>query len=107
MNVPVLFAETQLQFVWLRARPEAKAIIILLGVASIFVWGTMIAKAMQMRRALRLAAALAVAVFDVGVRNDGRIRLARIVLDRIRTIDPRSENQKSRREFAAGGFNKG
>jgi biopolymer transport protein TolQ len=54
MNVPVLFAETQLQFIWTRATPEAKVIILILAVASIFVWGTMIAKAMQMRRARKL-----------------------------------------------------
>ncbi len=54
MNVPVLFAESQLQFVWTRATPEAKVIIILLAIGSVFAWGTMLAKAVQMRRAKKL-----------------------------------------------------
>ena len=47
-------ADFELVFVWNQARPEGKAIIILLVVFSIFAWSVMASKAMQMRRARRL-----------------------------------------------------
>lgn len=53
MNV-CCFATTNLPFIWGRATPEAKGIIVLLAISSIFVWGTLFAKAMQMRRAKKL-----------------------------------------------------
>ncbi|HEY3856071.1 MAG TPA: MotA/TolQ/ExbB proton channel family protein [Verrucomicrobiae bacterium] len=54
MNVPVLLAETQLQFVWGRATIAARGIIFILVVGSIFSWYMMVAKAIQMRRAKKL-----------------------------------------------------
>lgn len=55
MNVPFcLFAETQLQFIWTRATPEAKVIIVFLVIFSIFAWSVMVSKALQMRRAKKL-----------------------------------------------------
>ncbi len=47
-------ADFELVFVWNQARPEGKAIIILLVLFSIFAWSVMASKAMQMRRARRL-----------------------------------------------------
>ena len=47
-------SEIELVFVWNQARPEGKAIIILLLLFSIFAWSVMASKAMQMRRARRL-----------------------------------------------------
>jgi len=56
MNSIGLFmsSEFELVFVWNQARPEGKAIIILLVMFSIFAWSVMASKAMQMRRAKRL-----------------------------------------------------
>jgi biopolymer transport protein ExbB/TolQ len=62
MTVPFyLFAATgapahqsQLLYIWEKATPEAKIIIILLAVFSITAWSTMIFKALQMRRAKKL-----------------------------------------------------
>ncbi|MDB6040785.1 MAG: exbB, partial [Verrucomicrobiales bacterium] len=61
MHFPILFLaiqphESELGFVLKNATPEAKAIIAVLIVFSIFAWSTMAAKAMQMRRARRLNA---------------------------------------------------
>lgn len=56
----ILAAETaftgrgKLLFIWERATPEAKGIIVILAVFSIFAWSIMASKAMQMRRAKRL-----------------------------------------------------
>lgn len=47
-------SEFELVFVWKQARPEGKAIIILLVIFSTFAWSVMASKAMQMRRARRL-----------------------------------------------------
>lgn len=49
-----LLAESELVFVWRNATPEAKAIIVILVIFSIFAWSVMAQKAMQMRRAKRL-----------------------------------------------------
>ncbi len=46
--------EQELVFIWNKATPEAKIIIIVLGIFSIFAWSIMAAKAIQMRRAKRL-----------------------------------------------------
>lgn len=54
MSVPVLFAETQLQFIWHRATPEAQVIIVILALGSIYIWALMIAKTLQLRRAKKL-----------------------------------------------------
>jgi biopolymer transport protein ExbB/TolQ len=57
MNIPFYLlasSEMELVFVWKQARPEAKAIIVLLMLFSIFAWSVMTSKAMQMRRAKRL-----------------------------------------------------
>jgi biopolymer transport protein TolQ len=55
MSVPVcFFAETQLQFVWDRATNAGRAIIVVLGIFSIFAWWMMTYKASQMRRAKKL-----------------------------------------------------
>lgn len=55
MNVPIYFlAESHLQTVLVNATLEAKIIISLLVVFSLFAWSTMIYKALQMRRAKNL-----------------------------------------------------
>ena len=46
--------QAELVYVWEQARPEAKAIIVLLIIFSIIAWSTMFYKASQMRRARRL-----------------------------------------------------
>ena len=46
-------SEFEIVFVWDQARPEGKAIIVLLVLFSIFAWSVMASKAMQMRRASR------------------------------------------------------
>ena len=52
----LLLAESDLLYVLRNATPEGKAIIVILGVFSIFAWSVMAAKALQMRRAKRLNA---------------------------------------------------
>ncbi|MCI0747924.1 MAG: MotA/TolQ/ExbB proton channel family protein [Verrucomicrobia subdivision 3 bacterium] len=55
MHVPLyFFAESELLYVWDKATPEGKAIIICLVIFSIFAWSVMASKAMQMRRAKKL-----------------------------------------------------
>jgi biopolymer transport protein ExbB/TolQ len=61
MNAPFFLAaavatksEAELLYVWRQATPEAKIIILFLAAFSIVAWSTMIAKAIQMRRAKRL-----------------------------------------------------
>ena len=59
MNLPIglLFAAEggmKLTYVWEKATPEAKVIIFVLAVFSIFAWSVMASKAVQMRRAKRL-----------------------------------------------------
>lgn len=55
MHVPIfLLAESELFYVWRNATPEGQAIIVLLGLFSIFAWSVMAAKALQMRRARKL-----------------------------------------------------
>lgn len=49
-----LLAESELLYVWDKATPEGKAIIIILIIFSIFAWSVMAQKALQMRRAARL-----------------------------------------------------
>jgi biopolymer transport protein TolQ len=44
----------KLLYIWEQATPEAKGIIVILAVFSIFAWSIMASKAMQMRRAKRL-----------------------------------------------------
>lgn len=60
MNAPVIFLaaangdKAELLYIWTKATPEAKGIIICLVIFSIVAWSVMIAKALQMRRAKRL-----------------------------------------------------
>jgi len=62
MNAPIFFAaiaggagnDNKLFFIFDRATPEAKGIIICLALFSIIAWSVMIAKALQMRRAKQL-----------------------------------------------------
>jgi biopolymer transport protein ExbB/TolQ len=55
MHVPIgLLAESDLLYVWDKATPEGKAIIVVLMLFSVFAWTVMAAKALQMRRAKRL-----------------------------------------------------
>ena len=54
MHVPLLFAESDLLFVWQRATFEGQAIIVVLIILSILAWTVMAGKALQMRRAKRL-----------------------------------------------------
>lgn len=49
----LMSSEFEIVFVWDQARPEGKAIIVLLVLFSIFAWSVMASKAMQMRRASR------------------------------------------------------
>ena len=46
--------QSQMGYIWERATPEAKIIIVLLMVFSIFAWSVMVSKALQMRRAKKL-----------------------------------------------------
>src|SRR5919112_1516561 len=46
--------EIELLYVWDKATMEAKAIIVILVIFSIFAWSVMAAKALQMRRAKRM-----------------------------------------------------
>ena len=48
--------QMELLFIWETATPEAKAIIVILIIFSIFAWSVMAAKAMQMRRAKKMNA---------------------------------------------------
>ena len=48
------FAKSDLPFIWEKATPEGKAIIIILMIFSIFAWSVMAEKARQMRRAKQL-----------------------------------------------------
>jgi biopolymer transport protein ExbB/TolQ len=52
----VLFAQSELSYVWKQATPEGKAIIIVLVIFSVFAWSVMASKAWQMRRAKKLNA---------------------------------------------------
>jgi biopolymer transport protein ExbB/TolQ len=65
LGSPVLFAaagavppqarqQTGLLYIWDKSTPEAKAIIFILMVFSIFAWSVMVAKSLQMRRAKKL-----------------------------------------------------
>jgi len=62
MHAPFYFFASQvsetptsdLLYVWDKATPEAKAIIVILAIFSIFAWSVMASKAMQMRRAKNL-----------------------------------------------------
>src|SRR5262249_20338307 len=61
MNAPVFLAaaaanssQAELLYVWEKATPEAKIIILFLLIFSIVAWSVMIAKAVQMRRAKKL-----------------------------------------------------
>ena len=55
MHVPIfLLAESELVYVWRKATFEGQAIIVILGLFSIFAWSVMAAKALQMRRAKKL-----------------------------------------------------
>jgi len=55
MHAPIgLLAKSDLLYVWEKATPEGKAIIIILMLFSIFAWSVMAAKATQMRRAKKL-----------------------------------------------------
>ena len=53
-DVAVGSGRNKLLYIWGQATPEAKVIIVVLAVFSIFAWSTMASKAMQMRRAKRL-----------------------------------------------------
>ena len=46
--------EMELQYIWNQATPEAKAIIFVLAIFSIFAWSIIASKAMQMRRARKM-----------------------------------------------------
>ena len=53
LSLLLMSSEFEIVFVWDQARPEGKAIIVLLVLFSIFAWSVMASKAMQMRRASR------------------------------------------------------
>ena len=83
MNIPVFFlakAELQLIYVWDKAAPEGKAIIIVLITFSIVAWSIMASKAVQMRRAKKLnqyfgsefrAQPNVLSIFDRRIQVDG------------------------------------
>jgi biopolymer transport protein TolQ len=54
MDVMLLAVDSDLMYVWEKATPEAKGIIVILTIFSIFAWSIMASKAMQMRRAKKL-----------------------------------------------------
>jgi len=61
MNLPIILAasavrpqQVELGYVWQQATPEAKAIIFILLIFSVFAWSIMASKAFQMRRAKKL-----------------------------------------------------
>jgi biopolymer transport protein ExbB/TolQ len=55
MEVPMfLLAQSELLYIWGKATPEGKAIIVVLVIFSIFAWSVMASKAVQMRRAKNL-----------------------------------------------------
>lgn len=56
MNLPVCLAVEQFEllYVWEQATVEAKVIIVILIIFSIFAWSIMLAKALQMRRAAKM-----------------------------------------------------
>jgi biopolymer transport protein ExbB/TolQ len=56
MNVPIFFAaqDVELLYIWEKATPEGKAIIIVLVGFSLLAWSVMGAKAIEMRRAAKL-----------------------------------------------------
>jgi biopolymer transport protein TolQ len=58
----------ELVYVWQKARPEAKVIIVCLAIFSVVAWSVMIAKALQMRRAKRLNH-----YFNLEYRNQKRV----------------------------------
>lgn len=66
----LILAESQIEiiYVWEKARPEAKAIIVLLVFFSIFAWSVMAFKAVQMRRARKLNA-----LFDSEFATQGSV----------------------------------
>jgi biopolymer transport protein ExbB/TolQ len=71
MNLPFYMlakSEIELVFVWNKATPEGKAIIIILMIFSIFAWSVMASKAMQMRRAKRLNQ-----LFDAEFRSQNNV----------------------------------
>ena len=69
MHVPsYFFATSDLPYLWEKATPEGKAIIVVLVVFSIFAWSVMVAKALQMRRAKRLNR-----LFDAEFRTQGNV----------------------------------
>ncbi|HVY68749.1 MAG TPA: MotA/TolQ/ExbB proton channel family protein [Verrucomicrobiae bacterium] len=83
MNIPFCFfakSDIELVYVWQQARPEAKVIIGILVLFSIFAWSVMTSKASQMRRAKRLnqiflaefrAQGNVLAIFDRKVKVEG------------------------------------
>ncbi len=58
------FAEIQFQFIWKTSTPEAKGIILILMVFSVFAWFVMAYKGIQMRRAKKLNS-----FFDIEFRS--------------------------------------
>jgi biopolymer transport protein TolQ len=72
--------EPELMYVWRQATPEAKVIIVILVLFSIFAWSVMASKAVQMRRAKKLnrlfdaefrAQSQVLAVYDRRVQAEG------------------------------------
>ena len=69
MSHPIcLLAESELFYVWSKATPEGKIIIVTLIIFSIFAWSVMATKAMQMRRAKKLNY-----FFNAEFRQQGRV----------------------------------
>jgi len=63
-NLPATKPESELLYIWGEATLEAKVIIVVLVIFSIFAWSVMAAKALQMRRAKRMNG-----FFDLEFRN--------------------------------------
>jgi biopolymer transport protein TolQ len=67
-NLPAAKPESELLYIWGEATLEAKIIIIVLVIFSIFAWSVMAAKALQMRRAKRMNG-----FFDLEFRNQKQV----------------------------------
>jgi biopolymer transport protein TolQ len=83
MNIPVIFlakSDIELLYIWDKATPEGKGIIVVLIIFSIFAWSIMASKAMQMRRAKKMnqyfdtefrAQKNVMAIYDRRIQVDG------------------------------------
>ena len=101
MSFAVIFAANfELLYVWGKATPEGKAVIVLLAIFSIFAWSVMVSKAVQMRQARRLnqyfdaeyrGAPNVLAIYDRRLQVDG-CPLFAVYQEGSRELDTRLKN---------------